>query len=545
MLFNSYAFVLVFLPITLAGFALILRYRNFRVVASWLVVCSLIFYGWWNPDYVALICASMVFNFAIAYLLLYRRMSRPASTAVLTAGVVANLVLLGFYKYAVFFATAVNDVFATSFDIGPILLPLAISFFTFQQIAFLVDAASGHIKQVTFIEYVIFIIFFPQLIAGPIVHHREMVPQFQAWTERYSMRDVELGLALFTIGLAKKVLIADTLAVYAEPGFTDAAAGHAPTLFDAWLAAIGFTLQIYFDFSGYSDMALGLSNLFGIKLPVNFNSPLKATNIIEFWNRWHVTLTRFLTAYVYNPVALRITRRRIRAGQPLVRGTSGTPSAFVWIVALPTMLTMTLSGLWHGAGYQFIIWGVLHGVYLTVNHGWRMLRSVLPIPPANARAAAACGFTLTFVGVVCAMVFFHAADVSSALRILAGMFGMNGAALPYGVWHKLVTLGIPLEAVSIGFDASGGKAFIYGVLWIGSALLLALTAPNSLEMTGQFQPAVNFTAEQERKDAHAVLKNVVSLSWVPNRAWGVAIGVLLAASLLSLNKVTVFLYWQF
>ena len=265
-------------------------------------------------------------------------------------------------------------VFGAKLILMHIILPLGISFITFQKIAFLIDVQAGRVKSFTFHEYCTFVLFFPQLIAGPIVHYREMMPQFATATCRYDKENFAVGLTLLFFGLFKKGVLADNIAPLITPIYDhSAAAGQTPLLL-AWMAAVGFTLQIYFDFSGYTDMALGLARFFGIKLPPNFNSPLKASSIIDFWLRWHMTLTRFLTAYIYNPLVLWLTRRRATKGRPGFGVRNPTIGAFVSLLMVPLITTMFISGLWHGAGYGFIIWGLLHGVFLTINHAWRVVR---------------------------------------------------------------------------------------------------------------------------------------------------------------------------
>ena len=251
---------------------------------------------------------------------------------------------------------------------------MGISFITFQKIAFLIDVHAGRIKSFTLQDYCLFVLFFPQLIAGPIVHYREMMPQFHSASCRFDKENFAVGLTLLSFGLFKKVVLADHIATVVTPIYSQAASGGGTSLLLAWAAAIGFTLQIYFDFSGYTDMALGAARFFGIRLPQNFNSPLQASNIIDFWLRWHMTLTRFLTAYIYNPLTLWLTRRRMAKGRPGLAGHNTTIGAFAYLLMFPILITMFVSGLWHGAGYGFVIWGLIHGFYLTINHAWRLIR---------------------------------------------------------------------------------------------------------------------------------------------------------------------------
>jgi len=354
MLFNSFEFIFFFLPITLTIFFWIGKRNHHQVAISWLVLCSLFFYGWWSPAYLALILFSMLFNYAFG-VMLGNGESRKNKKALLILGVGINLGLLGYYKYANFFIDQLNWLLDSNFHLEKIFLPLAISFFTFQQIAYLVDAYRQETKEYNFLHYCLFVTFFPQLIAGPIVHHKEMLPQFSKnIVYKFNYEHMAMGITIFIIGLFKKVILADSVSIYATPVFNAAEIGATVTFFSAWGGALAYTLQLYFDFSGYSDMAIGIAYMFGIKLPINFNSPYKATSIIDFWRRWHITLSRFLRDYLY--FALGGNRK-------------GSIRRYINL-----FLTMLLGGIWHGAGWTFVIWGMLHGTYLIINHAWRKIR---------------------------------------------------------------------------------------------------------------------------------------------------------------------------
>ncbi|RYD50438.1 MAG: MBOAT family protein, partial [Verrucomicrobiaceae bacterium] len=389
MLFNSYTFLLVFLPIALIVWQALKR-APFRVVLGWLVLVSLVYYGVWNPDpnqpwspkYVLLILGSCTANYYLGRRLSVLKFTRPGKL-LLTAGVAANLALLGYYKYAGFLGETLNSLTGWPASVPEIVLPLAISFFTFLQIAYLVDAYRGETEEYHFTDYLLFVTFFPHLIAGPLIHHREMMPQFRKSHHGWH-RDFPVALGMFLMGLFKKVVIADNLARIATPIFGLAADdGRDPTMLEAWIGAVAYALQLYFDFSGYSDMALGSARLFGIRFPLNFHSPYKADSIIEFWRRWHMTLSRFLRDYLYIPLG---------------GNRKGPKRRYVNL-----FLTMLLGGLWHGAGWTFIIWGALHGTFLCVNHAWfglrkRMSWRALPKPLAIA---------LTFIAVLVGWVFFR------------------------------------------------------------------------------------------------------------------------------------------
>src|SRR5579871_657835 len=372
MLFNSYPFIFVFLPVALFGY-FASRHLGRQAPVIWLALASLVFYSFSNWPFVALLLASIAFNYFIGWLLISRHLRSSSRLAVLTAGVSGDLLVLGIFKYAGFLAANVNAVFATAFVVN-ILLPVGISFYTFTQIAFLVDAYRGKVAHYALPHYALFVTYFPHLIAGPILHHRDMIPQFESdEAKRPNPRLVLYGLIIFGIGLFKKTGLADGIQPLVALAFHQAS----PSFDQAWIGALAYTFQLYFDFSGYSDMAIGISLMFGIFLPLNFNSPYKAISIIDFWRRWHMTLSQFLRDYLY------ISLGGNRHG-PLLRYAN-------------LMITMLLGGLWHGAAWTFVAWGALHGAYLCINHAWNYF--VPPIAPRFARAADIASFALTFLAV--------------------------------------------------------------------------------------------------------------------------------------------------
>jgi alginate O-acetyltransferase complex protein AlgI len=540
MLFNSYEFIFGFLPVVLIGFY-VLGARRREWALLWLTVASLFFYAWWRPINVLLIAPSILINLGLARLMERYRESQPSTARLLLiCGIVFNLCFLGYFKYTMFLRGAVNDVFGTDLVLTHIILPLGISFITFQKIAFLADVHAGRVTSFTFRDYALFVLFFPQLIAGPIVHYREMMPQFRAISTRFNAEDAGVGLSLFFMGLAKKLVLADPMALVASPLYARAAHGEALGFVDGWIAALGFTLQIYFDFSGYSDMALGLARFFGIKLPVNFNSPLKASSIIEFWQRWHVSLTRFLTAYIYNPLSLRLARARMAAGKPGFGGRDTTVASFATLLMMPTMLTMFVSGVWHGAGYTYIVWGLMHGAMLTINHAWRLIRArVWPGAKDHPRLLASSGFVLTFVSVVIAMVIFRAPTVRAAASIWGDMVGANGVTLPAGLLARLGPMTHWLHEIGVQPDASSGARVVEGVLRVGVLLFIALGLPNTLQILAPYEPALGIRpAKQEPWLVRAV-------RWSPSHSWAVGIAAISAAGILSLGQLSEFLYWQF
>jgi D-alanyl-lipoteichoic acid acyltransferase DltB (MBOAT superfamily) len=394
MLFNSYPFIFVFLPVALVGYFAAGRFGRLAPVI-WLALASLVFYSFSNWPFVALLLGSIAFNYFVGWLLISRRLRAGPRFAVLTVGVTGDLLALGIFKYAGFLVANFNAVFSTSIAVN-ILLPVGISFYTFTQIAFLVDAYRGKVAHYALPHYALFVTYFPHLIAGPILHHRDMIPQFEsAESKRPNPHLILCGLIIFGIGLFKKTGLADGIQPLVALAFNQAA----PSFDQAWIGALAYTFQLYFDFSGYSDMAIGISLMFGIFLPLNFNSPYKAASIIDFWRRWHMSLSQFLRDYLYIPLG------------------GNRHGSLLRYVNL--MITMLLGGLWHGAAWTFVAWGALHGLYLCINHAW--INYGPPIPERLARSAGVVAFLLTFLAVVVAWVFFRADSLTSALFVLSKM----------------------------------------------------------------------------------------------------------------------------
>ena len=518
MLFNSYAFVYLFLPVVVVVFFL-LGGASRTWALRWVIVASLFFYGWWRPLNVLIILPSVLINFLLARSLQRFNQQEQAGAArlALTLGILFNVAFLGYFKYSNFFVDSVNDAFGTHLILAHVILPLGISFITFQKIAFLIDVHAGRIQSFTLQDYCLFVLFFPQLIAGPIVHYREMMPQFHQARCRFDNENVSVGLTLLAFGLFKKVMIADRIAVLVSPIYQQAAIGARIAMFPAWVAAFGFTLQIYFDFSGYTDMALGVARLFGIRLPPNFNSPLRALNIVEFWQRWHMTLTRFLTAYIYNPLTLWLTRRRASRSKPASIAPNKHPGAFIELLMFPVLLTMLVSGIWHGAGYTFIVWGVLHGVYLTINHAWRILRPrVWQDKASYERLMKLPAWAITFVCVTVSMIIFRAENLHTASNLLHGIAGLHGFGLRSGPGPKVVALTLAIPA------------------------FIVFCCPNTLQILSRFEPALGW----ESAPSHSVLSGW-RLIWQPSLLWATAVAVILAVGILNLGGNSEFLYWQF
>lgn len=480
MLFNSYEFIFYFLPIVFVVYFLLKKVNVSWLSKVWLVAASLFFYGWWNPKYLTLIIASIVVNFVLSKIM---DSLKQRKEIVLTIGIIFNVALLGYFKYADFFISNVNSVFNTNIALLQLALPLAISFFTFQQIAFLVDAYRGETKHYSFLSYCFFVTFFPQLIAGPIVHHSEVMGQFEdKKNNSISAKNVSVGLYIFSIGLFKKVMIADTFAIWANAGYEGA---NQLTFVEGWITSLAYTFQLYFDFSGYCDMAIGAALLFNIKLPINFFSPYKATNIQEFWRTWHMTLNRFLTQYVYIPLG---------------GSKKGKVRTYVNI-----FLVFFISGFWHGAGWTFIIWGCLHGLASIMYRLWSRFNISLPKWLA---------WFITFQFVNFAWVFFRATSIDQALTVLKAMAGLNGFKLP-AAFASIVPSLQSITSPHLIWGLYDISLYIAAIL---IAFVIVLSQRNSIEMMESFRP-----------------------TW-KHAAFSAAITVI---TILSLNKVSDFIYFNF
>ena len=500
------------------GFFVIASTGRKQLALAYLVVASMIFYAWWNPIYIILILLSIMFNYLMG-MEIGKSRSTTSSLRILVFGITANLLLLVYYKYANFFVDNANFILNTSLRLENIVLPIGISFFTFTQIAFLVDAYKEGTKEYNFFHYCLFVTFYPHLLAGPIVHHRELIPQFSKKSVySFNNRFVSIGITVFVIGLFKKVCIADTVAAYSTPVFTAAANGSLLTFFETWVAALAYTFQIYFDFSGYSDMAIGLSYMFGIKLPFNFHSPYKATNIIEFWRSWHMTLSRFLRDYLYIPLGGN-RKGKMRRHVNL-------------------FITMLLGGLWHGAGWTFVIWGALHGIYLIINHAWIGVKSRTGIV-SDTFIGTWCARILTFFAVVIAWVFFRAENTNTAMSFLKGMFGLNGICLPEGYQHKLGFLGNFLSASGVKFIET---EFYFGLPALGLIIILLMIVwfiPNTQQILLRHRIGLDVHHKLELSSFWQ------RFTWTPNIYWAVIIFIISIIAIIMVSDTNEFLYFQF
>jgi alginate O-acetyltransferase complex protein AlgI len=548
MLFNSYHFIFLYLPVVLAGFYVLNLFSRTAAIV-WLGAASLFFYGSWDWRYLPLLLGSVFFNYGMSILLMRddeRWPPRLRLFAVMFA-VGVNLAALGYYKYANFLVDNLDLALPHPVLLAKIVLPIGISFFTFTQIAFLIDTYVREAREPRFSNYLLFVTYFPHLIAGPIIHHAEMMPQFQHREAGPITENIAIGLSIFVIGLFKKAVIADSVASFASPAFDGVHHGAVLPLVAAWSAPIAYTFQLYFDFSGYSDMAIGLSQMFGIRLPLNFDSPLKARSIIEFWQRWHMTLTRYLRLYIYTPVATKIMSWRMDHGYGIGRQDTRSLGGFAAMVAVPLFGTMGLAGIWHGAGTQFLVFGLLHGAYLTVNHAWRTFQR--PAKPSNAiitKMFVVRDVALTFIAVVVANVFFRASSVHDAWSILRSMVGLNGLDLPAGLTGSAAA---PFAQMGTQTDAS--LPFFEGWNEVAAFALLFFIVwalPNTQQLIAGFTQNLDNRVTSPVRDL-PFLARIFSfgslLEWRPNISSAVAVGALAAIACLNLHHVSEFLYFEF
>jgi len=516
--FSSLEFLFLFLPLTLIAFYTLVwigwRDKCYLV----LLLASLAFYGAYNRTPVLLLVGSVVVNYTIGLLIERRKQAQQSTSLTLALGIVLNLMFLGYYKYANFFLDTVNSLAGTQHTLQKMILPIGISFYTFQQIAYLVDIARDTIRPGGIASYSAFIIFFPQLLAGPISHYKDIAPQFfHRNLGRFCLSNLIIGTAIFAIGLFKKTVIADSAARFTSPIFSAAHAGETISLIDGWNAAVCYTIQLYFDFSGYSDMATGVSRMFGILLPLNFHSPLRATSIIEYWRRWHITLQQFIVSYMYQPCVLPLAR--IAAERGLKRWGN-----FWLTVALPTLLIFVVLGLWHGAGWTFILFGLMHGIYLTVNEFWRLL-----CRDARKKKGQPKGwylwayYVLTLVAVMFANVIFRADRVSDAISVWSGMLRWQEAG-------HLIDI----------FPSTVAELITEPLLFVLACGFILIACPNTQQIMGRYSPIL----------AWSKWKNVsppnIKLEFRLTTAWALYFGLILFFGLAFVSRgQTEFIYFNF
>jgi len=460
LLFNSYEFLLVFLPLTFFIYFYLNSKKQITLSKIFLVIASLVFYSWWNVIYLPLILGSMIFNFYVGQFL-----GKKRTKQMLTFGIIGNVALLGYFKYTDFFIENFNWALNKDVELLHLALPLAISYFTFQQIAFLVDSYRGETKEYNFLNYALFITFFPQLLMGPIMHHKEIIPQFQTkWKSFIKWENVALGLFIFAIGLSKKTLIGDPLTDYAQYAFDNA---QKLSMVEAWYASVSYVLSYYFDLSGYADMAIGIGKMFNINIPKNFNSPYKARNFADYWKRWHITLSRFLSDYVYKSL--------------------GGNKSLVWVMYLNIMITFFVSGFWHGAGWNFVVWGLLNGIFVVMAH---MMKK------ANLEMNFYVAWFLMFFGLILTRILFVSNDFADAWYVTTTLFDISNLR-----FENLFYIDPYLQS-----------------FYIVLALYLALACKNSMEISENFKPNFKY-----------IFYTVI----------------LLAASMFTFSSAKEFLYFQF
>ena len=497
MLFNSYEFIFLYLPIVFFGYFYCAKAGN-QYALLWLSCASLFFYGWWNFHYLLLLSVSIIFNFYAAKLML----GISADTGrklVVSIAITSNFLMLLFYKYMNFFIETINQVSGSGYSTMNLLLPLGISFFTFTQIAFLVDVYEKKVTSCEFINYILFVSFMPHLIAGPLIHHKQMMPQFLSNNKFIiDSKNVAIGLTYFACGLAKKVLIADSFSKYSTIVFNGAGDGQYLNFLITWTGALSYTFQIYFDFSGYSDMAVGISRMFNIKLPLNFNSPYRATSIIDFWRRWHITLSNFLKDYLYIPLG---------------GGRRGELRRYTNL-----LVTMLLGGMWHGANWTFLVWGGLHGFFLAINHFWNYLKTYFNLQNTLPHLVGVIlGACLTFICVITAWVFFRANDINTAIKMIGSMYLFDKDGL------SIATFPNQLERFRFFLNENGLSARNFMIL-VAASLSLVWLFPNSQQY---------------------IEGNDGSFKWVNSLHVAIFWGVIIAVCLINMATVSEFLYFQF
>ena len=524
MLFHSSEFIFLFLPLVLLVYYQLTRRGQPQYAFNWLILASLGFYGWWKPEYLFLLTGSIVFNYWVGQQLISMPAGRRYRRLLLFIGISVNLASIGYYKYSNFFIDTINTVSGSNYHLDTIILPLAISFFTFQQIAYLVESYQGQTGETSFRHYTLFVTFFPQLIAGPIVRHKEIIPQF---LKNHSSSDISshlvIGLTIFSLGLFKKVIIADGVAPYSDAVFGMANTGETVYFLEAWAGAVAYSLQLYFDFSGYSDMAIGLARMFGITLPINFNSPYQSASMIDFWKRWHITLSRFLRDYLYFPLG---------------GNRKGSYRRY-----LNLMITMLLGGLWHGAGWTFVLWGGLHGFYLIINHLWRSLGVAVP-DGSRYLSMIGTGLSrlLTLLCIIVAWVYFRAENLDVAHEILTGMAGLHGV-LPPGPEPVLGSTVFPIFhdlAILTGSNPETLKPSTLIALYsMIIPVSIVLFFPNTQQLFANKQTIFRSKSLKQLPDDSVY-------TWHKHhQIWGVVIGMIAAYATFGGVGTSQFLYFNF
>ncbi len=517
MLFNSFAFILVFLPLTLMACHYARNSSKDRAIYC-LIICSLIFYGWWNVGYLTLVLFSLASNYIISSNLIATKPEKVRKFQIYL-GIFINLSLLCYFKYYNFAIETLDSVGIHYFETKTLILPLAISFITFQQIAFLCDCYFRKITQFRLKDYLLFITFFPQLIAGPIVYGPNMFPQYKKSNAfKICRSSLTIGFSIFLLGLFKKVFIADSFKPFADLVFSSPSNVDI-TLIEAWGGVLCYGFQLYFDFSAYSDMAIGLARIFNIHLPINFNSPYKAKSVIEFWHRWHITLSIFLKDHIYIPLG---------------GNRHGIPRKYSYL-----FITMVLGGLWHGAGFNFLIWGALHGIYLIMNHAWKDSSAKgYVISFLKTKIYNYLSLVMTFLAIMFAWAFFRAESLPCAINIIKGMTCINGMVIPehYLNWSPIPNISYWLEHLHIhaGTIPLFQGSLEISVLALGFVLICKF--PNTNQVFYNELPAYQDCLYPKKAGA---------IEWSTTKTWGMVFALISVIVLMMMNNVTEFLYYQF
>jgi alginate O-acetyltransferase complex protein AlgI len=502
MSFTSYQFILLFLPVAYIGFITAHRFGGWQWAINFLAVLSLAFYAMWGFSLLLILLASMLFNYAAGNIIACLGNNPVVARNSLLGCVGVNLGMLGYLKYTNFFIDVANQVSGAGLAHHDILVPLGVSFFTFIQIGYLIDAYNGQLLKHDIARYVVFAAFFPCVTAGPLVMQREMMEQMADPKQpAFDLRRLIVGLTMFGMGLFKKVVLADSIAPFANQVFDGAAQGTIVDPASAWIGAACYTLQLYFDFSGYSDMAIGLGTIFGIKLPLNFDSPFKATNISDFWRRWHMTMTRFFTNYIYSGLAM----KGMRSSAQMRTGRIGR---FLLVAAMPSIVTFMVAGVWHGSGWNYVIYGLIHGIAIATFLAWREF--------AGIKLPSFIGWAITMTTVVCGLVVFRSVDVTSAFSLLSSMFGNSIAS----------------AGSALALDSAQAISMI--VLFGAITLLL----PNTQQILHHDWPTIDVKPVSTALDAGL-------LAWKPALSSAFVSACLFTVALTSIGSSSNFLYYKF
>lgn len=516
MQFNSVEYIFLFLPITLLIYHGVIGRLPIAIRQLFLIAATLVFYAWGGAKFLPLLLASIVFNYCAA-LVCGMVAGRPGiRSAVVVLAIVANIILLAYFKYLHFLGDVLASLAGGTFDFASVALPLGISFFTFQQIGYLVEVSRGRFPAGKPLDYASFVLFFPQLLAGPITQYQEVVPQLRDRLPRAAIsRAIAVGLALFAIGLFKKTVVADTLALYASPAFEAAREGGKIGLVDTWIAAFSYTAQVYFDFSGYSDMAIGSARMFGIVLPLNFHSPLRSQSVVEVWRRWHITLGRWIQSYVFQPMSMPMARFAATRG-------FGKYGTLACAVLVPTMVSMLVVGVWHGAGWPFVLFGLMQGTYMATNEVWTTLRRKARKGRKGPRAGwkTALARAATIVAFVLSIVPFGQPTLDAAFRMYGAMFGLGNALVVHESWP-------------LGLAA--------GLLVLAVTYLAIYLVPNTQQIMTRFEPVLEWSSRWRKVDPPKT-----EIAWKLTPGWALATGLVLFFGVAFIMRGTAkFIYFNF